>query len=396
MEGWRSYTIAEIGNTITGKTPSGKIKGSYGKEIPFVTPSDFKNYNKNIFNAERCLSSIGINQLASKVLPVDSVIVTCIGSDMGKVALNKVQCITNQQINSIISNRLLVDPTFLYYKLTDEYLTLKNLATGGSTMPILNKSEFDRIEVCLPPLPIQHRIAEILSALDDKIELNRQMNHTLEQMAQAIYKHYFVDDIDPENLPEGWRNGTLGEIFSITMGQSPDGKSYNTEKAGIIFFQGRTDFGFRFPEIRMYTTEPRRYAQKYDTLVSVRAPVGDINVAFDKCCIGRGLAAVQHKWHKPSYTYYCLKNLYSEFTTYNGEGTVFGSINRDDFNGIPLIIPSEKNIDLFEQNIGPLDDLIFSNHLEINNLLSIRDYLLPKLISGEIIPSDLQAIEQTL
>lgn len=290
------------------------------------------------------------------------------------------------------------DPDFVYYlSRTDEVRRFAELnMVGTSGRQRVPKEIFDNLFLDLPPLPLQHRIAEILGALDDKIELNRQMNHTIEQMAQALYKHYFVDDIDPENLPEGWRNGVLGEIFNITMGQSPDGKSYNTDKSGILFFQGRTDFGFRFPEARVYTSEPKRYAKKFDTLVSVRAPVGDINIAYDDCCVGRGLAAVQHKTIKPSFTFYTLKSLRNDFNTFNGEGTVFGSINKDDFNRISITIPLDSTLNAFEGIVKPLDDLIFTNHNEILNLALIRDFLLPRLIIGEITPSDLQTIEPAL
>ena len=115
----------------------------------------------------------------------------------------------------------------------------------------------------------------------------------------------FTGAIDGETgLPEGWEKGTVGEYFNLTMGQSPPGITYNDIGEGLPFFQGRTDFGFRFPENRKYCSAPARIAEPNDTLISVRAPVGDINMAFEKCCIGRGVAVLRHKSKSRSFTYY--------------------------------------------------------------------------------------------
>lgn len=114
-----------------------------------------------------------------------------------------------------------------------------------------------------------------------------------------------------DNAHSDGTEGTLSDIADITMGQSPSGNSYNEDKNGTIFFQGRAEFGFRFPSVRLYTTEPKRMAQSNDTLMSVRAPVGDINVAHTDCCIGRGLAAIHSKSNHQSfvlYTMFSLKN----------------------------------------------------------------------------------------
>ncbi|MEO6760005.1 MAG: restriction endonuclease subunit S, partial [Saprospiraceae bacterium] len=171
--------IGDLGNVITGKTPSSSNPEHFGQKVPFVTPTDFGSYSKNVFNSSRFLSESGVQAIGKRLLPKDSILVSCIGSDMGKVVMNKVRCATNQQINTIIPNPKVIDPDFLYYKMVSLYTLLKNMATGGSTMPIVNKTDFENIEIECPPLPIQRRIAAILTALDDKIELNRRMNATL-------------------------------------------------------------------------------------------------------------------------------------------------------------------------------------------------------------------------
>jgi type I restriction enzyme S subunit len=262
---------------------------------------------------------------------------------------------------------------------------------GSVQQNIASRKTVEDIKINLPPINEQERIISILSSLDGKIELNLQMNMTLESIAQAIFKEWFVDFRFPGfvgelmgGLPRGWREGRLGEDFKLLMGQSPPGVSYNEIGAGKIFFQGRTDFGFRFPENRMYTTAPNRMAEKLDTLVSVRAPVGDINMAKENCCIGRGLSAVRHTSGAYSYTYYMMKSIDKIFKGYEGEGTVFGSINKTNFENISVVIPDRQVIEYFEKLINPIDQRILLNSNEIATLTTIRDTLLPKLMTGKI------------
>ena len=168
------------------------------------------------------------------------------------------------------------------------------------------------------------------------------------------------------------------------MGQSPPGSSYNEIGEGMVFYQGRTDFGFRFPTNRLYTTEPNRKASPLDTLVSVRAPVGDINMANEICCIGRGLSAVRHKVNAFSFTYYMMKNLEPIFKGFEREGTVFGSINKSSFENIEIIVPDKNIIKQFEALVNPIDTKILGNANQIQTLTQTRDTLLPKLMSGQI------------
>ncbi|HZK38974.1 MAG TPA: restriction endonuclease subunit S [Clostridia bacterium] len=185
-------------------------------------------------------------------------------------------------------------------------------------------------------------------------------------------------------IPEGWRVGTLGDVANVTMGQSPNGSSYNENEDGTVFYQGRAEFGWRFPTRRLFTTEPKRMATKGDVLMSVRAPVGDLNVADEDCCIGRGLAAIQGKFGNTSFALYTMFNLKSRLDVFNGEGTVFGSINKASLNTISTIIPSKEILNKFEDVVKPLDNMILNNYKENCSLQVVRDSLLPKLMSGEI------------
>lgn len=193
-----------------------------------------------------------------------------------------------------------------------------------------------------------------------------------------------------DNASSNWKEGTLSDIANITMGQSPSGSSYNEDGSGTIFFQGRAEFGFRFPSVRLYTTEPKRIACANDTLMSVRAPVGDLNVAHTACCIGRGLAAIHSKNNHQSFVLYTMHSLKKRLDIFNGEGTVFGSINRNSLNEMPLLMPSSEKLDEFEKLVAPMDAAIRTNYDEICHLEQLRDTLLPKLMSGELDVSNIE------
>jgi type I restriction enzyme, S subunit len=282
----------------------------------------------------------------------------------------------------------------------------------GTVAERLNLPTIRALPVVVPPLPEQRAIAHILGMLDDKIELNRRMNETLEAMARALFKSWFVDfdpvraksegrgtglpkaiaDLFPSTfegselgkIPKGWAVGSIDDDFDLTMGQSPPGETYNDSGVGLPFYQGCTDFGFRFPTRRIYCTTPSRQGKAGDSLVSVRAPVGEINMATEDCAIGRGVAAVRHKTGSRSYTYQFMRSIEEVFAQFEAEGTVFGSIGKKDFHGIICFIPPRDLVLTYEALVSPLDDRLEVNARESRTLASLRDTLLPKLISGEL------------
>ena len=337
-----------------------------------------------------------------------------------------------------------IDTTYLYYAL--QTIKVAPFVTGAVQKKIsqqaLNSMEIPYFE----DKTDRKRIVEILSSFDEKIQLNTQINQTLEQIAQALFKSWFVDfdpvcakvqalsdglsleqaelaamqaisgktpeeltalsqtqperyaklaetakafpcemvEIDGVEVPKGWELSTIGDCYDVVMGQSPKGETYNENKQGMLFYQGRAEFGWRFPTPRLFTTDPKRIAEQNSILMSVRAPVGDINIALEKCCIGRGLAALQHKSKSLSFGLYQIQSIKSELDLFNGEGTVFGSINQANLKNIQIINPDEKFIQLFEKNLSSCDSKIMNNEIENNALKEIRDLLLPRLLSGEI------------
>ena len=304
----------------------------------------------------------------------------------------------NMRINSgmvIIRPGEDFDTMFLYLYLRSCYFRAQiTQFQSGSAQPQLPISTLQKMKVIKPDIAAQRRIASILSSLDRKIELNNKINADLEEMAQAIFKNWFVDfepfkggkfvDSELGMIPEGWKVGTLADIAEITMGQSPAGNSLNENREGMIFYQGSSDFGFRFPSIRVFTTEPKRLAVANSVLFSVRAPVGDINVAKEECCIGRGVASIKSKYGHDSYLFYTMKSLHKLFDSFDGEGTVFGSINKKTLSAIQILLPSDGIVEQFNNIASSFDDRIRSLSDESSRLSLLRDTLLPRLMSGEL------------
>ena len=316
----------------------------------------------------------------------------------------------------------------------------------GAVQPKLNKANLETIEIPVPPKDERLKINQVLNSFTNKIELNTQINQTLEQIAQALFKSWFVDfdpvkakiavletggtaeaaelaamsiiaakspeqladmqQSQPEayqqltqtaalfpsamqnselgQIPEGWGISSIDKSFKVVMGQSPKGDTYNDRGDGTLFYQGRAEFGWRFPSPRLYTTDPKRMANKGDVLMSIRAPVGDLNIALNDCCVGRGLCSLRHDSGSTTYTYYLLKQLQIKFDTFSGEGTVFGSINQKDLKSIQFIAPVHEIINAYIGLAEPLDKEIKSKEIENKTLFSVRDALIPRMLSDEI------------
>jgi type I restriction enzyme S subunit len=389
MSNWKTYRLSELIQLVGGGTPKTTVPEYWNGDIPWLSVVDFGKGIKKVYKTEKSITEKGLNESSTKILKEGQIIISARGT-VGELAVLGRDMAFNQSCYGIYANDK-TENNFLYYLLKYSIGKIKK-NTHGAVFDTITKQTFDNIEVSIPDnKDTQRQIAQILTSLDDKIELNLQMNQTLEAMAQAIFKEWFVDFNFPgfdgelvDGLPKGWRMGNLGDEFNLIMGQSPPGTSYNEIGEGMVFYQGRTDFGFRFPTNRLYTTEPKRMAKPLDTLVSVRAPVGDINMANEMCCVGRGLSSVRHKSDAYSFTYYMMKNLEPVFNGFEGEGTVFGSINKTNFESIEIIVPSDEIVSEFEIVANPIDDKILENTKQIESLTQIRDTLLPKLMSGNI------------
>ena len=306
----------------------------------------------------------------------------------------------------ITPNPAIVDGKYLNAFMHTRYIQkyFENNASGSGQRYTLSNDTISNIPVLLPSIEEQHNIGKLLADLDRKIELNKQINDNLEAMAKQLYDYWFVQFDFPNEegkpyrtsngamvwneklkreIPQGWDNGVLADVANITMGQSPDGSSYNENGEGVIFYQGSTDFGLRFPKIRQYTTAPSRYANKGDILMSVRAPVGALNIANNNCCIGRGLSALSSKIGSMTHLYYLMNDFRLKFERMNSAGTTFGSITKDELLNLPVVIPIKSIISGFEKVCDPIFDKQMVIGEEINALTRLRDELLPLLMNGQ-------------
>jgi type I restriction enzyme S subunit len=313
--------------------------------------------------------------------------------------------IYHYHIWKLVANEAILNKVYLYYYLSNKTHSFKS-STHGSIMLHLTKSFMEDLSIIYPKdLHIQSNIAKVLSDLDSKIELNNKINQELEAMAKLLYDYWFVQFNFPDNkgkpyklsggkmvynevlnweIPEGWKNGELKDIANITMGQSPPGESYNEEGKGIIFYQGCTDFGNRFPSIRKYTTSPTRFAKQGDILLSVRAPVGTLNIAKENCCIGRGLASLNSKDNCLAYLFGVMVNLKQIFDRRNSAGTTFGSITKDDLFSLKVVKPTSPTLKQFNKILFPVFEKQNTIELENIKLTALRDWLLPMLMNGQV------------
>ena len=306
-----------------------------------------------------------------------------------------------------------INPEYLKYYLHSNSvkITVAKKYVSGSALPRIILKNFGEIDVISKPLIEQQKIAKVLSDLDSKIELNNRINTKLEAMVKTLYDYWFVQFDFPDangkpyktfggkmvwneelkrEIPAGWQSGVLNDIANITMGQSPPGESYNEEGHGMIFYQGCTDFGSRYPTIRKFTTSPTRFAKQADILLSVRAPVGTLNISKEDCCIGRGLACMNSKTNAITYLFGVMVNLKQTFDRRNASGTTFGSITKDDLFSLPVIIPNEKTVRAFQNLVFPSFEK--QNKIELENieLASLRDWLLPMLMNGQVSVGDVE------
>lgn len=424
---WATYTLGELGLIKTGKTPPSAIGNAFGGEIAFVTPSDM-NGQKWITNTVRYLNKHGLDAVRSSLMPARSVAVSCIGSDMGKAALLSRPSVTNQQINTIAVDESKFNAEFVYYDLSVRQQELKNAASGSAT-PILNKGHFSAFEISVPPKDIQDKIAKILGGFDDKIALNRQINQTLEAMAQAIFKSWFVDfdpvkakiaaieagqdplraamstisgknnaELDamprqqydelaatatlfPEELvdvPKGWKTQKIGDFIErISVGKKFNQKSALPEGSVPILDQGKSGI------IGFHNEKPSVFASLNKPVVVFANHTCYMRlITFDFSAIQNVLpfigGTVDTIW-----AYYATKDKI-KFSEYKGHWP--------DFVLIETVVPTLDLTIHFRKVIEPLVFQMRSLEQQSEQLAVLRDTLLPKLLSGELSVAELEEV----
>jgi len=404
----RLMTLGDLGPIITGKTPSTKVPGHFGGTIPFVTPRDMDG-RRTIKRTERYLTEKGAKAVANAIIPPGSIMVSCIGSDMGKVAIAGRQCVTNQQINSIIVSAENI-AEYVYYDLSRRKHELRLMASG-SAQPILNKGHFSQVKIEMPEPVKQRAIAHVLGSLDDKIELNRQMNRTLEKMAQAIFKSWFIDfdpvrakaegrdpglpkeiaDLFPDSfedselgpIPKGWKIGTISDLAKVTSGKRPHKRS--KEKTGEFTIPLYGGGG-----IMAYVPVPM-----ISTPFLLTGRVGTLGKVFritEECWPSDNtLLLFPNNKSCLEFLYFTLQRI--DFDSLN-RGSTQPLVTQTDLKNQRIVIPKENILIFYWQNAHPMFEKIDKNIAESRALASLRDTLLPKLISGELrVPDTEQLVE---
>ena len=422
MSKWEEIKIKDIGKVITGKTPSKNNPEYWGENFMFVTPTDFKNDSKYITKVGRGISNKGITALKKIKLPPNSILVSCIGSDMGKVAITTKESITNQQINSIIVEKDKFDADFIYYFLKYSYPTLKAYSDGGSTMPIINKSDFADLDLYIPKEKhMQSKIRKSLSSLDSKIELLRKQNQTLENIAQTLFKRWFIDFEFPNEDGKPYKSSG-GEMANSELGEIPEG--WRAEAIGLhLKLEIGGNWGMEekqkglVPAICLRGTDLQDLKENgcsYDAPIRWVKPDSIKKRVIKECEIligGSGLGPIGRTLcvHNNILSHYDMPIIYSnfckKFTATNKHYAMYlefyldrlykcGKMNQYhtgtaipnlDVNGLMheiVLIADERTIVSF----GHFLELKLSKHFSIEKkvLKNILNALLPKLMSGQI------------
>lgn len=390
----KKFLLKDVGTVITGRTPSRNRPDYWGSDLAFITPSDFTD--SKYVKPSRFLSAQGSDSMSKVICPQTSVIVTCIGSDMGKVALCKTKFVSNQQINSVVIDQSMASVDYVYYLLKASYRRLRLYAeTGGSTMPIINKTTFENLEFEMPCLYKQKKIADILGTLDEKIELNRCMNETLEQIGQTLFRHYFIDNPDSVS----WDIIKVGDVLSdLQSGSRPKGGALEEGVPSIgaenINGLGKYDYSKeKFISSEFFNNLKRGVVKNEDVLLyKDGAYVGKKALFMDdfphkKCAINEHVFILRtnKRINSQFYLYFWLdQSSITKKIVDSGVKAAQPGINQSNVNNLPILLPPERLVSEFDDAIKPLMKRIFANAIENNKLASIRDSLLPKIISGEI------------
>lgn len=390
MNEWREVRLEDIGEIITGKTPSTKEINNFGNDYLFLTPKDMDD-KKNKYTTERNLSIIGIKKLNKQIIKPNSICVSCIGSDMGKVCILKKVGLTNQQINSITNIKKDFNYEFIYYKLSLMKKFFQIIASG-TTIPILNKNDFSKIEIKVPKITIQEKIIKILSGIDEKIELNNKINDNLEKQLQLLYKNWFID-LKPFNGITNWKHGKLKDILNLE-------KRIFKKESKIEFPYLPLDM---IPMHSFAIKQVKPFSEAQSSLIKFLKDdilIGAMRVYFHRVTIAPfdGITrntcftlSVKEKEYLAFSLIYCNLKETIKFAEKTSKGTTMPyAVWENGLSEIDLLIPPKEIAEKFNTFALPLIRKIQNSYFDNKNLSNLKNYLLPKLMNGEI---DVENIE---
>lgn len=345
-------------------------------EIRYISEADFPKWTKRVIPKENDIV-FSYEATLNLYAIIPSGFRGCLGRRMALLRVNE---------NKVYYK-------FLYYYFYSESWrrVIKTNTVLGATVDRIPLIKFPDFIVELPPLEMQYKIANILSSYDDLIENNQKQIKLLEEAAQRLYKEWFVNLRFPgyentpiiDGVPKGWKEQTLADIADVVMGQSPKSEFYNEQKNGLPFHQGVANFATRFVDDEIYSTSFTRVAEANSILFSVRAPVGRINITKNKIVIGRGLAAINHKFGYQNYLFYLLKERFFKDNLI-GNGSIFSSISKDELLAQKFMIPVDSLVKYYNHIAENIDLKIFALDTQIKVMIEARNRLLLKLMNGEI------------
>lgn len=414
---WQEVKVGDIGEVVGGGTPSTKCSDYYGGDIPWITPKDLSNFrNRYISRGERMISKLGLENSSAKMLPPFSVLFTS-RAPIGYIAIAKNELCTNQGFKSIIPDPKKCDALFLYYLLKYKKNDIESIA-NGSTFQEVSGTALKNFEVSIPPLDEQRKIAGILSALDDKIELNNKINQNLdwedyfricrriyelekenqnlEAQAQAIFKSWFIDfepfkngkfiDSELGRIPEGWKVVLLSNIANFEKGKKPK-TTFENGNDGVIPYL--TIEALSGGNVTYCETEKMVLAKENEILLVMDgASSGTLFYGME--------GAVASTIAKLNSSDISLQEIIFEFISYRQEdlkshntGSAIPHLDKTYLLSYKMVIPSDKTLLLKVSSwLKTLRAKIIQNKKESQRLAQLRDTLLPKLMSGEIDVSD--------
>lgn len=392
--------LHQLGRVVTGKTPPTARQELFQGEYLFVTPSDLDYNHYYCRSAERTVSEQAKATLRNQFIPANAVMFTCIGATIGKCGIASSECLTNQQINSVIANDE-CDPKFLYYLLCNSVDIVKGMG-GGAATPIVNKSKFENIDFLVPPLRQQQEVGRILSAYDDMIENNRRRIVLLEEAARLLYREWFVHFRFPghehvpltDGLPEGWERQTFDDVCETIGGGTPKTEKPEFWNDGDIPWYTPTDIT-RNPCLALLDSATKiteaglrgssaKMLPAGTVLMTSRASVGFFGIIETPSCTNQGFISIIP--HDPRARMYLLHNLMhrvEEIRSHAG-GATYKEISKGKFRALPVIIPDAALLREFEDQASTLHAQVRTLHTQNQKLAQARDLLLPRLMNGEI------------
>lgn len=360
MSEWKEYKLGEIVKLIGGGTPNTTNSNYWGGDIPWLSVSDFNKGRKYVYDAEKHITQEGLNNSSTKILHKEDIIISARGT-VGVVAMIGREMAFNQSCYGVRGKEL-IDQQYLYYLLIHSVQGLKQNAYGG-VFDTITRETFDLIDISLPPIDEQKRIAGVLSSLDDKIDLLNRENATLEALAETLFRHYFIENPDPT-----WKEGKLGELIEVKYGK--DHKKLGDGSIPVIGSGGI----MRYADNALFDGESVLIPRKgsLDNVMYIDEPFWTVDTMFyTKMKIP----------HVAKFVYQFMKTL--DLVNMN-VGSAVPSMTAEVLNNIPLEIPSQTALDDYERVVAPFYKKTKSNQQQMQTLAIQQDTLLPRLMSGEV------------